>query len=99
MAKEESLRTMEIRSRNYDQINVLMPKGYKTILKIMAKAKKTTVADIVRKSIISSAGLKHIPTKEMIDKLISKVSEEVTPREARAILKYLQEKQNKREVK
>lgn len=91
MATAESIRTMTIRKKNYDQLNLLIPKGCKKLLKIMAIAEKKSIADIVRNSIIEYAGLRRYPNTEIMDKLLQKVNGEITPKEARAIMEFLKQ--------
>ena len=75
--------------KNYDQLSILVPKGCKELLKIMAIAEKKNVSDIVRNSIIEYARLRQYPSTEIMDKLLQKVSDEITPKEAKAILEFL----------
>lgn len=89
MATKESKRVMELRKKNYDQLSILVPKGCKELLKIMAIAEKKNVSDIVRNSIIEYARLRQYPSTEIMDKLLQKVSDEITPKEAKAILEFL----------
>lgn len=86
MATEESKRVMELRKKNYDQLSILVPKGYKKLLQAMSIKERCNVSEVVRRAIMARAGLEQVPEESLLVKLDAVE----TPKEAAAALKHCQ---------
>lgn len=89
MATKESKRVMELRKKNYDQLSILVPKGYKKLLQAMSIKERCNVSEVVRQAILERAGLKYLPDADGLKQL----TKAETPREAARALKYCQDKE------
>jgi len=69
MATKESKRVMELRAKNYKQINFLAPHGMRMLLYAMAQKEKCTASDVIRRAILARAGLERMPDDANLVKL------------------------------
>lgn len=78
MATEKNRRDMEQRKIHYDQISFLFPKGGRRLLRVMGIKERCTAADVIRRAILSRAGLEKVPD----DNMLAKMDKAETPSEA-----------------
>ena len=78
MATRESKRVMQLRERNYKQVNFLAPHGTKLLLQAIARKEKCTSSDVIRRAILARAGLEKMPD----DANLAKLAATETSREA-----------------
>lgn len=64
MAKKESERIISWRRDNVDRISVLVPKGGKQLLRILAQREGIKITEMIRKAILTRAGLNMMPYPE-----------------------------------
>lgn len=69
MALEKSKRDLEQRKRDYDQISFLIPKGGRRLLRAMGIKERCTAADVIRRAVMSRAGLERVPEESNLVKL------------------------------
>lgn len=69
MATEESKRKLKQRKTNYDQVSFLIPKGGRRLLRVMGIKERCTAADVIRRAILSRAGLERVPDEEHLEML------------------------------
>jgi hypothetical protein len=69
MATEKSKRDLEQRKRDYDQISFLIPKGGRRLLRALGIRERCTAADVIRRAVMSRAGLERIPNEKNLEKL------------------------------
>lgn len=69
MATKESKRVMNLREKNYEQTNFLAPKGIKTLLRAMGRRENCSAAEVIRRAVLSRAGLENMPDEVMLAKL------------------------------
>lgn len=86
MATKESERVAEHRKRNFDRISLLLEKGGRQLVKVLALREDCTATEIFRRAILARAGLRIFPFPDKIKQL-----EEVeTQSQARAAIMRLQ---------
>lgn len=69
MATEKSKRDLAQRRRDYDQISFLIPKGGRRLLRALGVKERCTAADVIRRAVLSRAGLERVPAEENLVKL------------------------------
>lgn len=69
MATEKSKRDLEQRKRDYDQISFLIPKGGRRLLRALGIKERCTAADVIRRAVMSRAGLDRVPDENNLAKL------------------------------
>ena len=86
MATKESERVAEHRRKNFDRISLLLEKGGRELVRVLALREDCTGAELCRRAIIARAGLRISPYPDQIQKL-----EEVhTQQQAQAAIMRLQ---------
>lgn len=78
MATMESKRVMQLREKNYKQVNFLAPHGTRSLLRGLARKEKCTSSDVIRRAILARAGLEEMPD----DVNLAKLNATETSREA-----------------
>lgn len=69
MATKESERVAEHRKKNFDRISLLLEKGGRQLVKVLALREDCTSAELCRRAILSRAGLRIFPFPDQIEQL------------------------------
>lgn len=94
MALNRSKLVQDQRKRTYDRISTLIDKGGKWLLHAQAIRERVSVAEMLRRAVLSRCGLRMIPYPEDLDAL-SKVQ---TAKEADALFLRIQRKEEADEI-
>ena len=89
MANKKSLRTMQAR-QNYDQVSFLAEKGSRDLLRVVAMREGVTVSELLRRCILSAAGLNVFPPPSDLEDLAAIE----TSKDADAAILKMQSKEN-----
>ena len=94
MATKESERVNKHRRQNFDRVSVLIEKGGKHLLRVLALREGVSIAELIRRAVLARGGLRMLPYPAELEKL-----EQVTTQaEARRAVYALQNQEEGDEI-
>ena len=71
MPKKNSIRVQTQRKQNYDRVSVLVAKGGKHLLRVLALREGVSIAEMIRRAVLARGGLRVLPYPDELAKLES----------------------------
>lgn len=94
MATKESDRVQKQRRENYDRVSVLIEKGGKHLLRVLALREGVSIAEMIRRAVLARGGLRMLPYPATLEKLETVTTQE----EARAAVYRMQNDEEASEI-
>ena len=94
MATKESNRVQKQRRENYDRVSVLIEKGGKHLLRVLALREGVSIAEMIRRAVLARGGLRMLPYPASLAKLESVTTQE----EARVAVYRMQNDEEASEI-
>lgn len=69
MATNESKRVQKQRRENFDRVSVLIEKGGKHLLRVLALREGVSIAEMIRRAVLARGGLRMLPYPETLAEL------------------------------
>lgn len=80
MATNESKRVQKQRRENFDRVSVLIEKGGKHLLRVLALREGVSIAEMIRRAVLARGGLRVLPYPAELEKLESVTTQEEAQR-------------------
>lgn len=94
MATNESKRVQKQRRENFDRVSVLIEKGGKHLLRVLALREGVSIAEMIRRAVLARGGLRALPYPDTLAKLETVTTQE----EAREWVYAMQNNEEANEV-
>lgn len=94
MPNKESMRVITQRKQNFDRVSVLIEKGGKHLLRVLALREGVSIAEMIRRSVLARGGLRMLPYPDTLDKL----KDITTQKEAQRAIYAMQNAETTQEI-
>ena len=94
MATKESNRVQKQRRENYDRVSVLIEKGGKHLLRVLALREGVSIAEMIRRAVLARGGLRMLPYPADLKRLETVTTQE----EARTAVYRMQNNEEASEI-